>query len=141
MRYDSLYTMCLSPHRLPHTTPKPMCDKPSFWMISNDHLKKNFHLFKNQKLFGWYITMTIFHLKSMHLYVGIRFLVSHRELQKPKHFYNLSPLRTMSNHNWQVFHLRGDLSFLTDTQHIFSLPFYPTMRICWTLSYLTKPTQ
>ena len=29
-----------SPHRLPHTTPKPMCDKLSFWMTSNDKFSK-----------------------------------------------------------------------------------------------------
>ena len=29
MRCDSSCTMCPSPHRLPHTTPKPRCKKPS----------------------------------------------------------------------------------------------------------------
>ena len=35
----------------------------------------------------------------------------------------------------------GDLSQLADTQHIFSLPFQSTVRLCWTLSHLTEPTQ
>ena len=35
-----------------------------------------------------------------------------------------SPLRTMFDHNWRVFHSRGNISFLPDTQHIFALPFY-----------------
>ena len=77
----------------------------------------------------------------MRLLVGNGFLVSHRKLSKPKHFYNISPLRTMSNHNWRVFHPRGDLSLLADTQHIFSLSFSSIVRLCWTLSYLTEPTQ
>ena len=64
------------------------------------------------------------------------FLVSHRGLRKPRHFYGVSPLGTMSDHNWQVFHPRGDLSLLADNRHIFSLPFYSTLRLCWTLSHL-----
>ena len=47
----------------------------------------------------------------------------------------------MFDYNWWVFHPRGDLSLLNDTQHIFSLPFESTVRLCWTLSYLTEPTQ
>ena len=35
----------------------------------------------------------------------------------------------------------GDLSLLANTRHIFSLPFYSTVRLCWTLSHLTEPTQ
>ena len=67
--------------------------------------------------------------------------MSHRELCKPKHFYDISPLGTMFDHNWQVFHPRGDLSLLVDTLHIFSLSFQPTVRLCWTLSHLIEPTQ
>ena len=37
MRHDSSCTMCPGPHRLPHITPKPMCEKPSFRMTSHDH--------------------------------------------------------------------------------------------------------
>ena len=48
MRCDSSCTMRQSPHRLPHTTPKPMCEKPSLWMTSNDHFQNKFHLFINQ---------------------------------------------------------------------------------------------
>ena len=65
--------------------------------------------------------MIILYSKSMHLFVGSRFLVSHRGLRKPRYFYGLSLLGTMSGHIWQVFHPRGDLSLLADTRHIFSL--------------------
>ena len=54
-------------------------------------------------------------------FVGSKILVSHRGLRKPRHFYDLSPLGTMSDHNWRVFHSRGDLSLLADTWHIFSV--------------------
>ena len=63
--------------------------------------------------------MIILYSKSMRLFVGSIFLVSHRRLRKPSHFYGLSLLRTMSDHNWWVFHPRGDLSLLDDTRHIF----------------------
>ena len=63
--------------------------------------------------------MVILYSKSMRLFMGSRFLVSHRGLRKPRHFYGLSLLGTMSNHNWRVFHLRGDLSLLADTRHVF----------------------
>ena len=59
MRCDSSCTMRPRLHRLPHTSPKPMRDKPSFWMTSNDHFQNKFHLFINQNLFGCYITMII----------------------------------------------------------------------------------
>ena len=64
--------------------------------------------------------MIILYSKSMSLFVGSRFLESHRGLCKPRHFYGLSPLGTMSDHNWRVFHPRGDLSLLINTRHIFS---------------------
>ena len=35
----------------------------------------------------------------------------------------------------------GGLSLLVDTRHIFSLSFPSTVRIYWTLSHLTEPTQ
>ena len=73
--------------------------------------------------------------------MGRGFFVSHHELRKPRHFYGLSPLRTMSDHNWRAFHPREDLSLLSNTQYIFSLPFYSTVRLCWMLSHLTEPTQ
>ena len=59
MRCDSSCTMRSSPHRLPHITPKPVCDKPSFQMTSNDHFQYKFYLFINQKIFGCYIIMII----------------------------------------------------------------------------------
>ena len=99
MRYDSPCTMRPSSHRLPHTTLQPMCDKPSFWMTSNDHFIFKIH----------------FMFKIMRLCVGSRFLVSHYGLRKPRHFYDLSPLRTMSDHNWQAVHSRADLSLFADT--------------------------
>ena len=77
----------------------------------------------------------------MLLCVGSEFLVSHHRIHKPRHFYGISPLGTMSDHNWRVFLPREDLSQLADTQHIFYLPFQSTVRLCWTLSHLTEPTQ
>ena len=65
--------------------------------------------------------MIILYSKSMRLFVGSGFFVSHHELRKPRHFYGLSPLGTMSDHNWRVFHPRGDLSLLADTWNIFSV--------------------
>ena len=59
MRCDSSCTVRLSPHRLPYTTPKPMCENPSFWMTSNDHFQNTFYFFINQKVFGCYIIMII----------------------------------------------------------------------------------
>ena len=62
--------------------------------------------------------------------------MSYHGLCKPRHFYGLSSLGTMSNYNWRTFHLREDLSLLANTRLIFSLPFYSTVRLCWTLSHL-----
>ena len=64
------------------------------------------------------MTMIILYSKSMCLFMGRVFLVS--GLRKPKHFYGLSPLGTISDHNWRFFHPRGDLSLLANTQHTFS---------------------
>ena len=91
MRCDSPCTLRPSPHKLSHTTPKTMCDKLPLWMISNDHFQNKLHLFINQNLFRWYITMIIFFSKSMHLYVGSGFSMLRRGLYKPRHFYGLSP--------------------------------------------------
>ena len=38
--------------------------------------------------------------------------MSHCGLCKPRHFYGLSPLGTMSDHNWRVFHMRVIYYFL-----------------------------
>ena len=54
MRCDSSCTMCPSPHRLPHITPKPMCEKQSFWMTFNDHFSKQFSFVYKPKAF-WMI--------------------------------------------------------------------------------------
>ena len=62
-------------------------------------------------------------------------------IRKLKHFYGLSPLGTMSDHNWRAFYPMDDLFILANTRHIFSLPFYSTVRLCWTLSHLIEPTQ
>ena len=65
--------------------------------------------------------MIISYSKSMLLFVGSRFFLSHYGLREPRHFYDLSPLGTMSDHNWRVFHPRGDLSLLVDSRHIFPI--------------------
>ena len=64
--------------------------------------------------------MIILYSKSMRLFMGRGFLVSNRELRKPRIFgFLVSPIGTISDHNWWVFHPRGDLSLLADTRHIF----------------------
>ena len=139
MRCNSPCTMRSSPHRLPHITPKPMCEKPSFWMTSNDHFQISF-VYK-PKAFWMIHHNNHFIFKIMRLYVGSGFLVSHHGLRKPRHFYGLASIGTISDHNWRAFHPREDLSLLTETRHIFSLPFSSTVRLSWTLSHLTEPTQ
>ena len=112
-----------SPHRRPHITPKPMCDKLSFWMTSNDYFSKQISFSYKPKDFSMIHHNDHFIFKTMHLFMSRGFLVSHPRLRKPRHFYGLSPLGTMSDHNWRAFHPRGDLSLLVNTRHIFSLPF------------------
>ena len=53
--------------------------------------------------------MIILYSKFMCLYVGSGFLVFHRGFCKSRHFYGLSPLGTMLDHNWRVFHSRGGI--------------------------------
>ena len=115
MRCDSSCTMSPSPHRLPHTTPKPMCEKPSFWMIFNDHFQNKFHLFINQELFGWYLTMNL----CAFLWVADFWCLTTG---------SANPDTFTVFHRWRLcltiigrsFTRGGDLS---DTRHIFSLPF------------------
>ena len=71
-----------------------------------------------------------FIFKTMRLCMGSGFLVSHRGLREPRHFYDFSPMGNMFDHNWRAFHPRVDLSFLADARHIFSLPFYSIVRLC-----------
>ena len=125
--------MRLSPHRLPHTTPKPMCDKPSFWMTSNDHFQNKFHLFINQKLFGWYITMIILYSKPCAFLWVADFWC---------HIADSTNLDTFTAfHRWGLCLTIIDESFtrLANTRHIFSLPFYSIVRLNWTLSHLPSP--
>ena len=81
-----------SPNRLPHTTPQPMCDKPSFWMTSNDHFQKKKSIVCKPKTFWMihhndnFIFKIHFMFKIMHLCVGSRFLVSHCGSANPKTF-------------------------------------------------------
>ena len=80
--------------------------------------------------------MIILYSKSMRLFIGSGFLVSYHGLRKPIHFYGLSPLGTMSDYNWQVFHPRGDLSL----KHILFI-MYKIVRLRLTLFHLIDPTQ
>ena len=81
--------------------------------------------------------MIILYSKSMCLFVGSGFLVSHHRLCKPRHFYGLSPLGTVSDHNWRVFTRGGIYPFLLIPDTYFS--FHATVRLCWTLSNLPNP--
>ena len=58
------------------------------------------------------------------VFVGSEFLVSYRRLRKPRHFYGLSPLGTMSDHNWQVFTRVGIYPFLLYLTHVFFISFF-----------------
>ena len=82
------------------------------------------------------MTMIILYSKSR------TFLVTHCGLFKPKRFYGLSLLETMSDQIWRAFHPRGDLSVLADTRHIF---FFITILInratLLDIVPFTKPTQ
>ena len=84
-----------------------------------------------------------FIFKIMCLFVGSVFLVSHRRLYKPRHFYSLSSLGTMSDHNWWVFHPRGgSTSACSYPAHVFYLSFQSIVRFCCTLSHLpSSPNQ
>ena len=65
--------------------------------------------------------MIISYSKSMCLFMGSGFLVSYRGLRKPRNFYRLSLLGTMSDHNWRVFHSRGIYPFflILDTYFLY----------------------
>ena len=118
-----------------------MHDKPSFWITSNDHFTKQISFVYKQNSFQMIHLNDHFTFKTMCLFVGSEFLVSHHRLCKLKHFYGLLPLGTMSDHNWRVFHPRAFLSLLVDTRHIFYFLLYSIVRLCWMLSHLTEPTQ
>ena len=47
----------------------------------------------------------------------------------------------MSNHKYRIFYPRWYLSLFAITRHIFSLPFYSIVQLCWTLSNGTEPIQ
>ena len=81
--------------------------------------------------------MIMLYYKSMRLFMGSGFLVSHHGLRKSKHFYGLSPPRTMSDHNWWVFTRGGIYPFLLIPDTYF--PFHAIVRLCWTLSHLSSP--
>ena len=72
-------------------------------------------------------------------FVGSEFPGSHRKLRMPSNtFWTFivgvsEPVR--------VFHPMEYLALLVITRHKFSLPFRSTVRICWTLSNGTEPTQ
>ena len=127
---------------LNHTMPKPMCDKiHQFWITSNDHFTKQIYLFSNQNIFGCYTSMIICIQSScVFLWVANFGGPTSGFIRLPtllRHF----TAGIMSNHNWRVFHPRGCLSLLANTRLIFYLPHYSIVRLYWTSSHLTEPTQ
>ena len=110
-----------------------------FWTTSNDHFIKQIHFFSNQKLFGSYTSMIIY-IQNSCVFCG-EFLVSHSRLRTLKHFHRLLPLELCLTTNTRSFTPMGYLSLLAITRHQFSLPLYSTVRLCWTSSNLTEPTQ
>ena len=78
--------------------------------------------------------------KLMCLFVGSEFLMSHCRLRTPRNFYGLTPLELCLT-TLPGLSSEGCLSLPTIAQHKFSLPLYSTVRLYWTLSHFTKPTQ
>ena len=81
--------------------------------------------------------MIILYSKSMRLFVGSGFLVSHRRFRKPRHF--------TAFHRWGLcltiiggFFTRGGIyPFLWIPSTCF--PFHAIVRLCWTLSHFPNP--
>ena len=58
-----------------------MCNKiPHLWITSNNRFIKQIHLFSNQNLFGCYTSIVIYIFKTMCLFMGSEFSVSHHKL-------------------------------------------------------------
>ena len=81
--------------------------------------------------------MIILYSKFMRLFMGNGFLVSHRGLLKPRHFYGLSPLGLCLTIIGGFFTRGGIYPFLLIPDTYF--PFHATVRLCWTLSHLLSP--
>ena len=79
--------------------------------------------------------------KLMCLFVGNEFLVSHRKLHIPKHFHRLSPLELCLTKNTESFTRGGVYPCLLLPDISFPLPFHLTVKLYWTLSNGTEPTQ
>ena len=122
-----------------HTMQKPMRDKiHHLWITSKDHFTKQICLFSNQNPFGSYTSLII--CIQTHLYfVGNEFSGSHCRLRTP--FDTFWTFTVGVSKPFRVFHPRENLALLAITRHKFSLPFHATVRLCWTSSNGTKPTQ
>ena len=118
-----------------------MCDKiHHFWITSNDHFTKQIYLFSIQKLFGCYTSMIIY-IQNSYVFLWVANFLCHTTGFAHLDTFTALTVGIMSNHNLWVFHPRGCLCLLAITPHKFSLQHYSTMRLCWTSSHLTEPTQ
>ena len=110
-----------SPHQLLPHNETPMYDKTHhLWITSNDHFTKQFHLFSNQKLFGYFTSMIIY-IQNHVSFFGSEFSGSHCRLRTS--FYTFTGFHRwthMYNQIYRGFHWRGYLSLFAITRHIFS---------------------
>ena len=72
--------------------------------------------------------------------VGSEFLVSHRKLCTPIHFHRLSPLELYITTNTGLSPKGESIPAFYYPTHILIF-IYTTVRLCWTLSNGTEPTQ
>ena len=74
-------------------------------------------------------------------FVCNEFLVSHRKLRTPRHFYGLSPLELCLTTNTGSFTRGGVYPYLLLPDTTFLLLFHVTVQLYWTSSNDTEPTQ
>ena len=74
-------------------------------------------------------------------FCGNRILVSHRRLRTPRHFHGLSLLELCLTTTNGYFTRKGVYPYFLLPDTSFLLPFHLTVRLCWTLSNGTEPTQ
>ena len=79
--------------------------------------------------------------KLMCLFVGSEFLVSHRRLCTPRHFYGLSPLELCLTTLTGLSPEGVSMPACYYSTQIFFTTLFNRACLCWTSSHLTKPTQ
>ena len=127
-----------SPYQLPPHNAILMCEKS---VIDGLHpmiiLKQKSFVYK-PKLVGCYTPNDISYTKLMCLFVGSEFSRSHHKLRTPLNAFWTFTIGV--SEPVQVFYPRENLALLAITRRKF-LPFYSTVRLYWTFSNDTKPTE